>query len=79
MPTLNPSIYGKPVPVGRHLNRQWELHTLFSRLRNGECTAVVGESHIGESSLLRCVWGQKVQQEWVGQEAIRWWAPLAHP
>ena len=72
MPILNPFIYGKPVPVTQHINRQRELRTLFSPLRNGECTAVVGEPHIGKSSLLRYVQDQKVQQKWLGQEATRY-------
>jgi hypothetical protein len=72
MSVPNPFIYGKPVPVERHINRQRELRTLFSRLLNGECTAVVGEPHIGKSSLLRYIQDQKVQQEWLGPEATRY-------
>jgi hypothetical protein len=72
MATLNPFIYGKPVPSEKHIGRRRELRTLFSRLRNGECTAVVGEPHIGKSSLLRCVQDQEIQQEWLGQETTRY-------
>ena len=68
---LNPFIYGKPVPSEKYIDRRRELRTLFSRLRNGECTAVVGEPHIGKSSLLRYIQDQKVQQEWLGQEGLQ--------
>ncbi len=66
MPRLNPFIYGKPVPLERHINRQRELRTLFARLRNGECTAIVGEPRIGKTSLLRCLATPAVQREWMG-------------
>jgi hypothetical protein len=47
-----PFIYGRPVRPGEFLNREAELRTIFNRLRNCESTAVVGEPHIGKSSLL---------------------------
>jgi hypothetical protein len=72
MPILNPFIYGKPVPSDKHIGHRREVRTLFSRLRNGECTAVVGEPHIGKSSLLRYIQDQKVQQKWLGQEATQY-------
>ena len=71
MTTLNPFIYGKPVPVTQHINRQRELRTLFARLRNGESTAIVGEPRIGKTSLLRCLATPTVQQEWLAGEAKR--------
>ncbi|MBI1881176.1 MAG: AAA family ATPase [Chloroflexi bacterium] len=71
MLSLNPFIYGKPVPVAQHINRQRELRTLFARLRNGECTAIVGEPRIGKTSLLRCLATPAVQQEWLAGEAKR--------
>ncbi len=46
-----PFIYGRPVRPGEFLNREAELHTIFNRLRNCESTTVVGEPHIGKSSL----------------------------
>lgn len=68
---LNPFIYGKPVPVEQHINRERELRTLFARLRNGECTAIVGEPRIGKTSLLHCLAAPAVQQEWLGTQAER--------
>lgn len=45
-------IYGRPVRADEFLDRESELVTIFNRLRNGESTAVVGEPHIGKSSML---------------------------
>ena len=75
MPILNPFIYGKPVPVTQHINRQRELRTLFSRLRNGECTAVVGEPHIGKSSLCAMSRTRKYSRNGWGRKphVISWW------
>ncbi len=69
MPVLNPFIYGKPVSSPQHVNRQRELRSLFSRLRGGESTAIVGEPRIGKTSLLHVIATPTVQQEWLGQEA----------
>jgi hypothetical protein len=69
MPTLNPFIYGKPVSGIQHINRQREQRTLFTRLRNGECTAIVGEPRIGKTSLLRRLASPSIQKEWLGEQA----------
>jgi hypothetical protein len=50
--TSHPFVYGRPVRPDEFLNRESELRTVFNRLRNGESTAVVGEPHIGKTSLL---------------------------
>jgi hypothetical protein len=71
MQALNPFIYGNPVPVEKHVNRKQVLKTLFSRLRNGESTAIVGEPRIGKTSLLRYLAAPAVQREWLGMEAER--------
>ena len=44
-------IYGRPVFPGEFIGRQDELNTIFDRISKGESTAVVGEPHIGKSSL----------------------------
>ena len=69
MPTLNPFIYGKPVSGAQHINRHREQRTLFTRLRNGESTAIVGEPRIGKTSLLRCLASSSIQKEWLGAQA----------
>jgi hypothetical protein len=66
-PTLNPFIYGKPVPTGRFVGRQEQVRTLFSRLYNGESTAIIGEPHIGKSSLLGYVADENTRREWISQ------------
>src|SRR5687768_13773811 len=45
-------IYGRPVRQKEFLGRESELQTIFSRLKNRESTAIVGEPHIGKTSLL---------------------------
>ena len=68
---LNPFLYGKPVPPSRFIGRQDAIRTVFSRLKNGESTAIVGEPHIGKSSLLNYVADKKRRFEWLGEEAVR--------
>jgi ABC-type phosphate/phosphonate transport system ATPase subunit len=63
MPLLNPFLYGKPVPPARFVGRRDAVRTLFSRLYNGESTAIVGEPHIGKSSLLRYVMDDDVRAQ----------------
>lgn len=62
---LNPFRYGKPIPPQHFVGRREALGTLFSRLRNGDSTAIVGGPHIGKSSLLRYVTEPQVQTEWL--------------
>lgn len=64
---FNPFIYGKPVPIDRFKGRQSEVRTVFSRLLNGESTAIVGEPHIGKSSLLKYIVDDGTRREWTAQ------------
>ena len=64
---FNPFIYGKPVPIGRFFGRQSEASTVISRLRNGESTAIVGEPHIGKTSLLKYIVDDRTRREWTAQ------------
>ena len=64
----SPFIYGRPVRPGEFLNRQGELNTIFNRLHNGESTAVVGEPHIGKSSLLLQLADEATQRAYLGDE-----------
>jgi hypothetical protein len=66
-----PFIYGRPVRPGEFLNREAELRTVFNRLRNCESTAVVGEPHIGKSSLLLQLADEETQQAYLGESAQR--------
>ncbi len=65
----NPFIYGRPARGAEFLGRQAELRTLFNRLRNGESTAVVGEPHIGKSSLLLQLARPATLQQYLGESA----------
>ncbi len=66
-PPHNPFIYGKPVPTGRFIGRQREVSTVFNRLYNGESTAIVGEPHIGKTSLLNYIADESTRCEWIEQ------------
>jgi hypothetical protein len=67
--TVSPFIYGRPVRPGEFLNPEPELRTIFNRLRNGESTAVVGEPHIGKTSLLLQLAGEATQRAYLGDDA----------
>lgn len=65
----SPFIYGRPVRSGEFVDRESELRTIFNRLRNGESTAVVGEPHIGKTSLLLQLTCPDVQKAYLGDSA----------
>lgn len=69
MSIINPFIYGKPVSGDQHINREEEIRTIFSRLINGECTAIVGEPRMGKTSLLRRLASDTSQKKWLNQQA----------
>jgi hypothetical protein len=64
-------IYGRPVRPSEFLDRKGDLRTVFNRLRHCESTAVVGEPHIGKSSLLLKVADEETRQAYLGDEAQR--------
>lgn len=65
----NPFTYDNPVPVERHVNRQKEIRTLFSRLKNGDSTAIVGKPRIGKTSLLDYIAAPAIQWVWLNTES----------
>jgi hypothetical protein len=68
--TTSPTfIYGRPVKPDEFVDRKSDLRTIFNRLRHGESTAVVGEPHIGKSSLLIKMADQETQQIYLGDDA----------
>jgi len=69
--TPSPFICGRPVKPREFLNREDELRTIFNRLRNGESTALVGEPHIGKTSLLMKLADQTTQRAYLGSDASR--------
>jgi len=62
-------IYGRPVRPGEFLNRDAELRTIFNRLHNCESTAIVGEPHIGKSSLLLKLADATTQKTYLGDDS----------
>jgi len=69
MEKANPFIYGKPVPVDRHVNRNDALRTIFSRIKNKESTAIVGDPQIGKTSLINYILSETTLNEWLKQES----------
>lgn len=60
MKNTNPFIYGRPVPAERHINRHDALMTIFSRIKNMESTAIVGDPQSGKSSLIKYMISEEV-------------------
>ena len=56
-----------PYPPTEHIGRRTEIRTLFSRLANGESSAIVGEPHIGKSSLLSYLATEDARRKWLGK------------
>lgn len=68
--TRNPFRYGNPVPPDRFIGREDVVRTLFSRIYNGESTAIVGEPHIGKSSTLRYITHESIYQRWLNKADV---------
>jgi hypothetical protein len=66
--TTNPFIYGRPVRPDEFFNRNDSLRTVFNRLRHAESTALVGEPHIGKSSMLLKIAEEKTGQAYLGED-----------
>jgi hypothetical protein len=64
---LNPFRYGNPVPPEHFVGREDVVRTLFSRIHNGESTAIVGQPHSGKSSILRYIADEGVYSRWLGE------------
>jgi nucleotide-binding universal stress UspA family protein len=67
--TLNPFLYGRPVPPSRFIGRGDAVRTVFSRIYNRESTAIVGEPHIGKSSILSYIADQAIRTDWLRERA----------
>jgi hypothetical protein len=64
-------IYGRPVQPSEFLDRKADLRTVYNRLRHSESTAVVGEPHVGKSSLLLKLADEETKQAHLGDKAAR--------
>ena len=62
-------VYGRPVRPSEFMDRETSLRTLFNRLRHNESTAVVGEPHIGKTSLLLKLADEPTRREYLGTGA----------
>lgn len=62
MDSTNPFIYSRAVIPAEFLGREPELRRLFSRLGTRQSTAIIGQPHIGKTSLLMYVLDAKVRQ-----------------
>ncbi len=51
----HPFVHGRTVKQDEFIGRQNELRAILSRIENGESTAVVGDPHIGKTSLLKYI------------------------
>ena len=67
-----PVFVGKPVPPSKFIGRDDSVRTIFSRLYNGESTAIVGEPHIGKSSILSYVADHEIRSAWLGERAAKY-------
>jgi hypothetical protein len=61
-------VCGGPVHPDQFLDRKPELRTIFNRMRCSDYTAVVGEPHIGKSSLLLKLNDKATQRVYLGEE-----------
>lgn len=62
-------VYGRPVRPKEFLGRESELLTIFNRLRNKESTAIVGEPHIGKTSVLLLIADKDTQELFLEDDA----------
>lgn len=68
---VNPYIYGRAVRPMEFLGRETELRRLFSRLATGQSTAIIGQPHVGKTSLLNYVMDPASRQAQFGAEFDR--------
>jgi hypothetical protein len=64
-PRQNPFIYGKIVQPKRFVGRESAIQTIFRRISNSESTAIIGDPHIGKSSLLTYIASEQMRAEWL--------------
>lgn len=67
--TSHSFVYGRAVRGDEFLDRDAPLRTVFHRLATGQPTAIVGEPHIGKTSLLLRMCEPEVQREHLGSAA----------
>jgi hypothetical protein len=68
----NPFIYGRSLKSSEFVGRRKEIRTIFSRLLNGESTAVIGEPHSGKTSLIHYVASDSTRHTWLKGDSDRY-------
>ncbi len=63
---INPFIYGKSLMPQQFIGRKRQLQQLFSRLVTGQSVALIGQPHIGKTSLLNLIFDEDKRQEIAG-------------
>jgi len=67
----NQFIYGRPVKGDEFLGYEAELQAIFNRLQQGDSSAVIGDPHVGKTSLLIQLENPSIQKKYLGEEATR--------
>jgi len=62
-------VFGRPVQPDEFLNRKSELRTILNRVRHGDSSAIVGEPHIGKTSLLLKLAHESTRWAYLGEES----------
>lgn len=62
-------VFGRPVQPDEFLNRKSELRTILNRVRHGDSSAIVGEPHIGKTSLLLKLAHEPTRWAYLGEES----------
>ncbi|MCA9996149.1 MAG: AAA family ATPase [Anaerolineales bacterium] len=66
MDLMNPFVYGRALYPAEFIGRKQALRHLFSRLATGQSTALIGQPHLGKTSLLNLLANAEVRQQHVG-------------
>ncbi|MEM4203327.1 MAG: AAA-like domain-containing protein [Candidatus Methanomethylicaceae archaeon] len=69
----NPFVYGRAVSGEEFVNRDKEIRTICDRLGHSESTLVLGQPHIGRSSLLLQIASKEPLRRFMGDDADRFY------
>lgn len=64
--SVNPFIFGRALVPEEFVGRERELPRLFSRLATGQSVAIIGQPHIGKTSLMKFVLDPQVRRAQLG-------------
>jgi len=69
----NPFSYGKALSPNHFIGRSKEIRRIVNRLLNGESTALIGDPHIGKTSLLTYLVHSDTRQSLYEGKAAQWY------